>query len=541
MPKAVDVIAEVLKQEGIDRIFGIPGSGATTDLIRAAGRVGIETILVGHESAAALIASVYGEIKEVPGVCFAITGPGATNLVSGVAYAHLERAALLAIVEKHIFKNYESIYSQRIDQAPLFAPITKGQFLLSANSAQQITEKALRLAKEEKPGPVLLELAKDEANETATYQTRHFRKTIRFSNLTPKYSPSVEEAEKRIRTAKFPVLVAGIGAKRDKATPELALLAEKLKAPVMITPKGRGVFDETNRLYGGIFLGTFSKGTFEDAIIGKADLLIMIGVDPIELLPKPWKLKLPVIHIGRLPNMENVYCTDMEIVGEITTVLKSLCEGTLQTTAWNTGFIDDFHNQVMTALSFSRDPLPLHRIIEITRDKLPPDGILTTDIGAFNSMVNYLWKVSCPGTYFGTKGLSTMGFALPAAIAAQLALPDKRVVCFIGDGSFLMCMHELALCSRLNLPIIVVVFSDGELGLIKIKQQNAGLDPVGVTLSNPHFPLIARAFEGVGLRTETEEEFAHAMNQALEDNQLYLIEAVLNPQTYGEHIRLMRG
>ena len=155
--------------------------------------------------------------------------------------------------------------------------------------------------------------------------------------------------------------------------------------------------------------------------------------------------------------------------------------------------------------------------------------------------MNYLWQVRHPDTFFVTKGLSTMGFALPASIAAQLALPDKKVVCFIGDGSFLMCLQELTLCSRLNLPIIIVVFSDSALGLIKVKQQNAGLEPVGVDLKNPDFPSLIEAFGGIGFRTKTEKEFNEAMETAINSQKLCLIEAVLNPDTYGDHIKLIRG
>jgi acetolactate synthase-1/2/3 large subunit len=192
-------------------------------------------------------------------------------------------------------------------------------------------------------------------------------------------------------------------------------------------------------------------------------------------------------------------------------------------------------------LSYSQDDLPLHRIIEITRQKLPSDGILSTDVGAFNSMVNYVWQVHQPKTYFTSKGLSTMGVALPAAIAAQLALPDRKVVCFTGDGGFLMRIQELETCSRLNLPIIVVVFSDSALGLIKVKQKDLGFKPMAVQLKNPDFPLLAQSFGGQGFRAKTEKAFAQALEIAMNSHTLSVIEAVLNPQTYGDHVKLIRG
>lgn len=541
MLKTVDVIAEILKREGIDRIFGIPGSGSTTDLIDAVGKVGIETILTAHEGSAGLIASVYGEIKEQPGICFSIMGPGATNLASGVAYAYLERIPLLAITERHGSKNYEFIATQKIDHKAFFSPITKGHVTVTSSRVQDILEKAINLSKEERPGPVHLDLAKDEATSEASYTVRNRQGTIRLSQLIPQDSKTILAAVERIKQAKSPLLIAGIDAKRGGAKGPLTSLAEKWNVPVMVSLKGRGVFDEGHRLYGGVFLGTYSKGTFEDAVIGKSDLLIFIGVDSIEFLPKPWGLTQPVIHIGFKANIDAIYPANIEIVGDIETILEILSQHSIQQTKWDSTYLEEFRKQMRLKLSYSQDDLPLHRIIQITREKLPSDGILSTDVGAFNSMVNYLWQVHQPKTYFTSKGLSTMGIALPGAIAAQLALPDKKVVCFTGDGGFLMRLQDLEICSRLNLPIIVVVFSDNALGLIKVKQKDAGCDPTAVQLKNPDFPMLIQAFGGQGFRARTEKEFDQAIERAMNSHKLSLIEAVLDPQTYGDHMKLIRG
>jgi len=172
---------------------------------------------------------------------------------------------------------------------------------------------------------------------------------------------------------------------------------------------------------------------------------------------------------------------------------------------------------------------------------MPSDGILATDVGAFNSMVHYLWQVNQPNTYFTSKGFSTMGIALPAAIAAQLAFPHKKVVCFTGDGGALMRLQDLEICSRLNLPIIIVVFSDSALGLIGAKQKEAGYDPAGVQMKNPDFSMLVRAFGGLGFRVKTEAEFDRAIDQALNESRFSLIEAVMDPRTYGDHLKLIRG
>lgn len=541
MSKTVDVIVKVLKREGIDRIFGIPGGGATTDLINAASKAGIEPVLSGHEGSAAIIASVYGEIKDTPGVCFSITGPGATNMASGVAYAYLERVPLLAFSECHPSKDYEFITTQKIDQKTFFAPITKNRFTITAGRAQEIMEKAITCAKEERPGPVHLDFPNDEAAGESTYKVREKKGTIRLSQFVPEDSKVIRKVTDRIREAKAPVIIAGIEAKRGNAKEVLTALAETWNTPVMVSLKGRGVFDETHPLYGGVFLGSYSKGTFEDAIIGKSDLLLLVGVDGIEFLPKPWALSQSVIHIGNQGNIDAIYPSELEVIGEIKTILEMLAQHSLRPTAWDSNYLKAFRNEMKEKLSYSREDLPLHRIIQMTRDKLPSDGILTTDVGAFNSLVHYLWEVRQPKTYFTSKGLSTMGIALPAAIAAQLALPGRKVVCFTGDGGLLMRLQELEMCSRLNLPIVIIVFSDNGLGLIKVKQREKGYNIVGAGFKNPDFPLLAQAFGGQGFRAKTEKEFDQAIEKAINSRKLSLIEAVLDPNTYGDHMKLVRG
>jgi acetolactate synthase-1/2/3 large subunit len=210
-------------------------------------------------------------------------------------------------------------------------------------------------------------------------------------------------------------------------------------------------------------------------------------------------------------------------------------------TDWDYTEVEESRTAIAKALTQSQDSLPLHHIVAATRAMLPADGILCTDIGAFNSIAHYLWKVTQPNTYFATKGFSTMGFSLPAAIGAQLAKPDKRVVCFIGDGSALMCLSNLSVCSRLNLPITIVVFADGALGLIKVKQLQKGIVPIGVDLKNPDFQKLAEAFGGIGYRATTKSEFDKALAASLSSDRFCMIEAVLNPQAYVDLVKQVRG
>ena len=541
MATTSEVMAGFLKNKGVDRIFGIPGAGSSTSLMEAAASVGIETILTGHETSAAIIASVYGEIKGIPGFCFSIPGPGATNMTTGVAYAYLERSPLLAVTERQNVRNYESIYTQRIDQATLYAPITKANFTITSESTQEIMAKAYKLSLENRPGPVHLDFPKDEADREAAFRSTGFTEQIRLSHQEPKSLKEAGPILERIEQSRMPMLISGIESKRSGANAELTALAERLGCPVMVSAKSRGSFDESHPLYAGIFLGSFSKGTFEDDVISKSDLLILVGLDPVELLPKPWSLDVPIIHMSPCADVDCIYSAEIEVVGDIRTILNTLVHAELSRKSWDPAIIEGFRDNIRELLTKSEDALPLHHIIQCTRRLLPPDGVLCVDIGAFNSMVQYLWQVRQPNTYFTTKGLSTMAFALPAAIGAKLAMPDKQVVCFIGDGSLLMCLHDLSLCSRLNLPIVIVVFSDEALGLIKVKQQQKGMRPVGIALKNPDWPALMEAFGGKGFRAKTAAEFDQAMEAAVSDGGLCLIEAVLDPETYGDHLELIRG
>ncbi|MGA2989603.1 MAG: thiamine pyrophosphate-binding protein [Candidatus Korobacteraceae bacterium] len=541
MTNTADVILTVLKYRGIDRIFGVPGSGPTAQLIEAAVRAGVETILVGCESSGAFIASVYGEIKRVPGVCFSVLAPGVTNMATGVAYAYLERAPLLAITERIGNAEYENTYTQRIDQLAFYAPITKAGYILNSATAYETTEKALRLAMEGRPGPVHLDFPKDEAARESKIRAMLPTRPIRISDLDISDIDALAPICERVNQSRLPVIVAGIEAKHSGAGREIESLAERLGCPMMATLKGRGAIDEGHPLYGGVFLGSWSKGTFEDQIIGRSDLLILVGVDPIELLPRKWDFAGSVVYVGSSTDKECLYSADAELVGNIRAALNGMLNGRLQPKEWSNADVEECRALIQKSLSQSQDSLPLHHIVMATREMLPSDGILCADIGAFNSMVHYLWKVRRPNTYFVTKGLSTMGFSLPAAVGAQLAMPERKVVCFIGDGSVLMCLSDLSLCSRLNLPITVVVFSDSALGLIKVKQLQKGMTPRGVDLQNPDFPKLAEAFGGTGYRVTTKAEFDKAMAASLSSDRFCLIEAVLKPEAYVDLIKRTRG
>jgi len=221
MPNTADVILAVLKARGVDRIFGVPGAGPTTQLMESASKVGVETVLVGHEGSGAFIASVYGEIKKVPGVCFSILAPGATNMTTGVAYAYLERAPLIAITERVENAAYENEYTQRIDQLALYSPITKAGYIINSATAFETTEKAIRLAMEGRPGPVHLDFPRDQATLESKFRNIQKAPPARLSDVDIRDLDVLAPICERINRYRRPVIVVGIEAKRSEAGPEI--------------------------------------------------------------------------------------------------------------------------------------------------------------------------------------------------------------------------------------------------------------------------------------------------------------------------------
>jgi acetolactate synthase-1/2/3 large subunit len=484
VPTHAEVIASTLAERGVPYVFGLPG-GEIVAFIEACRRAGIRFMLTGHESSAAWMAQVFGQITGIPGVCASTLGPGATNLVTGVANAFLDRAPMLAITAQIPKSTIETMTHQRLDLQALFAPVTKASI-----SIEQNTEGNSARAIESKP------------------------------------KVPVNEIGKRLAAAQQPLVLIGLGATPSMA-PAIRLLIDALQAPFLVTPKAKGIVPEDHPLFLGVASGMAIDGDIVETI-RIADLVLAIGFDPVEC-DKTWFAKTEIVSIDSASMKQGDY-RPVEVVGDIAELLNQL---QVQPKPWPEELAGSrraaIRRHPMPSSAHGLSPL---RVIEELRAAFPRDGIVACDVGSHKLAMGQFWRSYEPGTFFMSNGLSGMGFGLPAAIAAQLASPEKRVMAVVGDGGMLMMVHDLTLIRELDLPIVTVVFTDRSLSLIRVSESRKGIEPYGVDFHPPDFVKLAEAFGIAARRVSHITELKSCMAGALEERKPFLIEVQIDHREY---------
>jgi acetolactate synthase-1/2/3 large subunit len=346
----------------------------------------------------------------------------------------------------------------------------------------------------------------------------------------------------RICRAKRPIVIIGlgIGAAKPEVYGELKRFVEKFHIPAFKTAKAKGSLPDDHSWSLGVFMG----GNLEQPVIEKSDLLIVIGLDPVELLPKKWGYRQPMVYIDMVPNTEENYHADIELVGEISATLMGLNdEGLEGGSDWRTEEIRSYRENTREVLAFKVDGLSAVQVIHITRELTPKEALLTIDVGANKLLVIELWDAYMPGSFFMSNGLATMGYALPAALALQLLHPERKVVSLCGDGGFMMRLPELATAMRYKLPIVIVVFSDGRLSLIDVKELKKGYPvPRGTDFTRPNYCDLGKSFGIPAWSVDTREELRGALVAALNSNDGLpkLIEARIDPSSYPQQFDAVR-
>lgn len=534
MATVVELISTVLKREGVQYLFGIPGGGGTIDLLDATEKDGIRFVLSSHETAAAMMACVVAELTGIPGVVLTAIAPGVTNVTNGVAYAYLERAPLLVLSDNYPWSASQMVLRQTLNHRQLFQGITKWTASLSAEWAHQMLQRAFRTMLEDRPGPVQLDLPDDVARQTvADKPVPPVSKQV-MTRLYAKKSAS--RLVSRIREAKAPVIIGGMGVRWDKAYPQLRVLAERIGAPVFCTPKAKGALPENHPYSAGVFIG----GKLEMDILGKSDLIIGVGLDPADMLAKPWKYSQPIIGIDRVTNYNEIYHAEMELVGNIAEILSMLTDALPAEHKWGEDVAPAYRKRVYDALALPTRGLAPFQVFDITRELTAADVILTTDVGASKLLLSQIWRPYQPNSVLMSNPLGTMGFGVPSAIAAKLVFPNRQVVSLCGDGGFSMRMAELQTAMQLGVAPVIVVLNDQALSQIKIKQLKKGLAVVGTEFRGPDYARIAEAFGGRGTSVGTEAEYADALKEALTSKVLTLIEARIDPSQYAAQFDAIR-
>jgi len=528
MATFADVVATSLAEAGIEYIFGVPGSLSSVELIEAAAKRDIRYVLCSNESSAAVMAGTYGVLRDRPGVVSTGVGPGAAAAVHGVAHSFLERAPCLVLTDRYADADFARLPRQRLDQDRLYGPITKGSFKLTTGNAAATMRQALDLAMAGRPGPVHVDLPYD-VMLAAAPSTDNADPAGPHVDAPPD-AAALDAALRLIEHSRRPAVIAGLQVNRAGAAAEAAFLAlaERLGAPVFASLAAKGTLPEQHPLAAGTFRGVMA----ERALLDEADLLIVAGFDPVEIFaPGGWPYPQPVLLVDAVPPSEGIIKPAVELVADLAESLRLLAQAAPER-AWSLEMIDAYRRGRERLLWPEGPGLMPGAVVRIARARLPDAGILTVDAGQHKVLTADAWQARRPRAFLSSSGLGTMAVALPAALAAKLVEPGTPVLCFTGDGGLLMRLGDLETATRERLPIVVVVFNDGWLNLIKIQQDNRGYSRRGTAFADVDYAAAARGLGFEAARVESEAGLDAALGRAFAADAPWLIDARINPDGY---------
>jgi len=522
--KASDLFVKALENEGVEYIFGIPGE-ENLDFLNSLRDSSIKLILTRHEQGAGFMAATYGRLTGNVGVCLATLGPGATNLVTPAAYANLGGMPMLMITGQKPIKKSKQGRFQIIDVVHMMKPLTKySKQIVHGNNIAAMVRDSFKIAREERPGAIHLELPEDIAREEVDENI--------FPVYTPRYpvapNASLNDAIAMLYKAKFPLILIGAGANRTRIGNAMKDFIDKLGIPFFVTQMGKGVVNEFHPLY----LGTaaLSANDYLHCAIDRADLIINVGHDIIE--KPPFFMEeggTKVIHINfSSSDVDDTYFPQLDIVGDIACNLESLTLLATKQKHWDFSYFMRVAQEAQEHIKkyFKDDSFPIlaQRAVKDIRDALPKDGILTLDNGVYKIWFSRNYKCYLPNTLLLDNALATMGAGLASAIAAKMIYPEKKVISVSGDGGFMMNSQELETAVRLKLDLVVIILNDNAYGMIKWKQEGMGFENFGLDYTNPDFIQYAQSFGAFGHRPNSCSEFTTILDNALNSKGVHLID-----------------
>jgi acetolactate synthase-1/2/3 large subunit len=511
----------------VDVVFGLPG-GENVEVLDALRRQGVEFVLVRNESSAIFMADTHARLTGSVGVALTTLGPGAANAYAGMAHAYLDRSPVLLITaqtDPHVIGKHSH---QVLDLQAVFRPVTKFTALLTPASADITIESALTRTRSGRPGPVHLSIPSSQALQYVENDSSQNKLTPMATNMEKE---KIERARNLLAASQRPVILVGLGLEPDKPYAQLCALARSLSAPVIDTPKSKGVLPSDHPL----FVGTLGLTAIDPAyeILQASDCILAIGFDPVELV-KPWDQAQPLIWISNWENQDPHIDAACELVGNIPAILNGLLDsnhrrydpwGEKQVASWRAA-----HHRGPAFRSAPNRILPSD-VLDSIREQMPPETIVTTDVGSHKIFTCLHWKALRPNRFFVSNGLSVMGFGLSSAIAAA-RLTRAPTICITGDAGLAMMMGELALIAELDLPLVVIVMNDAALDLIRFAQKRKNLQVFGTEFANPDFEKIATAF-GLGFaRIQNKSECDVAVQAAVEPRKRMLLEVMVDPTGY---------
>lgn len=532
-PTVTEALVARLSERGVTRMFGVPGGECNLDFIAAAEAAGMKFILTRTETAAAIMACVTAELTGTPGVAMTTRGPGLAAAANGVAYADLDRVPLLLIAD-----GYEDgqayISHQRIDQAALLAPMLRASSDLRGADPLAELERLLGAIEEHPHGPAYLEVAGSFIRRPASPPPPAVPPAP-FADLD---DAAVARARELLGDARRPILIAGLQARSSAAGNALRAFAAASGCPVLTTYKAKGVVSEHTPLG----LGLYAGGVAEEPLIRAADLILLYGFDPVEGPPQPWRYAgIPTIELTEHPHAHILVDSDATLIGDLPTGLAALADA-MPAPGWSAEELATAKQRLWSAARTPTGPgIAPSQLVDAAIAALPGDSRITIDAGAHMLPVLHLWQSPGPNLSLISRGLSTMGFALPAAIAASLVEPERTTIAFTGDGGLMMCLGELGTAIQAGATPIVVLFNDSSLTLIGEKQKRRQLATAGVDFSSTDFARIAAGFGWAAIRVERVEELADAFATALAAQGPALIDVVIDPGQYEAQITAIRG
>ena len=535
-----ELLVRCLEEEGVEYIFGIPGE-ENLDVMKALENSKIKFIITRHEQGAAFMADMYGRLTGKAGVCLSTLGPGATNLITGVADANIDGAPVVAITGQVSTDKMHLTSHQYLDLEALFAPITKRtKRIMRADSVTEIVRLAFKYAENNKPGAAHIDLPEDIAKMPVPKGVA--RKFIPKHMVNREYADyeNVFDAAGEIFMAERPVILAGHSAVTAGASEAITAFADKLKIPVVNTMMAKGIisYDDPYSMW---TVGIPQKD-YQNVILEKADLVIAVGYDIVEFAPVKWNAcgNHKIIHIDSTPSHVNkMYQPDIEIVGDISDSLEQVAKRCKRKAE------PEWANNIKKLMikeheSYENDmafPMKPQKILIDVRKCMKEDDIVISDVGAHKMWISRHYNCYKPNTCMVSNGFATMGISVPGAIAAKLLNPDKRVLAISGDGGFMMNCQEYETALREGVPIVTLILNDSSYGLIKWKEEDRFGSHFFVDFTNPDFVKMAESMGALGFRIEKAEELIPVLNKAFDSGKPCIIDCAVD---YTENTKLSK-
>jgi acetolactate synthase I/II/III large subunit len=529
-----ELLVKCLENEGVEYVFGLPGE-ENLHVLQALKDSSIQFITTRHEQGAAFMADVYGRLTGKAGVCLSTLGPGATNLMTGVADANLDRAPLVAITGQVGTDRMHIESHQYLDLVAMFAPVTKwnAQIVRPSNTAE-IVRKAFKIAQSEKTGAVHIDLPE---NIAAMPAPGHPIKIDAREKVYASFN-SIERAAEAISKAENPIILVGNGAIRARANVTLTTFAHALNIPVANTFMGKGMIPYTDGL--ALWAVGLQQRDHISCGFDHADLVIAVGYDLIEYSPKRWNPdgSTPIIHIDQSPaEVDSSYTPLAEVIGDISDSLMEILKRVNRTDKPEPYAIHLRHEIQTDYEEFAKDdgfPIKPQKLIYDLRQVMGPEDVVISDVGAHKMWMARHYHCMQPNTCIISNGFAAMGIAIPGAVAAKLVKPNHKIVAVTGDGGFMMNCQELETALRIGTPFVTIIFNDGGYGLIEWKQYNQFGESNFVHFTNPDFVKLAESMGLKGYRIESTLDFIPTLKEALEQD----VPAVIDcPIDYRENLR----